>query len=83
MKLRVASKFENIRKHFDFIVKLGSKYQKVEVKSMKSRKRGQPQDPTCIFIETQSVKGYPGWVHGEADTVAFEQPEGFLMIPRV
>lgn len=94
---RYASKYENCIQHFDFHVKnfdhlLHSKdslhsnslhSSKVEVKSIKCRYRGGPLDPTIMYIEIVAVDGNPGWIMGEADYIAFEQPQStFLCVSR-
>lgn len=84
MQLRNATSFENTRLHFDFIVKKGDgTFAKVEVKAMKARRRGQLPDPSIVYIETKNVSGGDGWLFGAADDVAFAQPWGFLVVPRI
>lgn len=80
--IRSATRYENIKKHFDFILyeQLLSKYIKVEVKSMKARHRGEAPDPSIIYIEIFNIDGYPGWVYGESDYIAFQRPDGFLLV---
>lgn len=76
--IRPASSYENRVKHFDFEVQ-GFK---VEVKAMKAPRRGQAPDPNMIYVELRNVSGGTGWLYGEADIIAFEQPRGFLMVHR-
>ena len=78
-----ATPFENRVMHFDYIVVLRDGLdtrQRVEVKAIKSRRRGETPDPSVIFVELKNVSGGPGWVYGKSDIVAFEQPSGFLMV---
>jgi hypothetical protein len=86
LSFRYASKYENMNSHFDFIVnKFPLTYTKktIEVKAMKCPKRGDPVDPTLIYVELQNVNGGKGWIFGEADIIAFEQPdEKFLCVNR-
>lgn len=83
LELRVATKKENVVFHFDFLVTLNDGRRKaVDVKAVKSRRRGERPDPTVVFVEMQGVSGRPGWVFGNSDLIAFEQPNGFFMVPR-
>lgn len=83
-KLRPATKYENMKLHYDFVVKKhDGQYTRVEVKSMKARRRGEAPDPSIIYIETKNVMGGPGWIYGEADDIAFEQPWGFFVVPKI
>jgi hypothetical protein len=89
MTLRPATRFENIVRHFDFVVTpwtafpLPSRSARVEVKSIKCPRRGARPDPTLIYVELRGVLGHKGWVFGDADLVAFEQPnDSFLIVKR-
>jgi len=86
---RPATRFENTVRHFDFVVSpwsflpLPQTTARVEVKAMKCPRRGAAPDPTLIYVELKSVMGHKGWVLGEADIVAFEQPHNsFLLVKR-
>jgi len=83
-RIRTATKFENHKKHYDFVTfeERLRKYIRVEVKSMKARKRGQEPDPTIAYLEVHNIDGYPGWVYGQADAIAFQTPTGFLIVNR-
>lgn len=75
-----ASREQDRLEHFDFIV---SWWGRVEVKAMKARRRGMPPDPNVIYLELKGITGHHGWLYGNADYVAFEQPyQTFLVIPR-
>lgn len=83
LHFRVATKKENIFNHFDFLVTLkDGRRQAVDVKAIKSRRRGGLPDPSVVFVEMRGVTGRPGWIYGKADYIAFEQPTGFFMVPR-
>lgn len=77
-KIRLATSYENCVKHFDFEVQS----YKVEVKAMKAPRRGMSPDPNMIYVELKNVSGGDGWLYGDADFLAFEQPHGFLMVRR-
>jgi hypothetical protein len=79
-----STSYEDRIKHFDYHVRLlNGDNKRVEVKSMKSRRRGDKPDPTVIFVELNNIVGCHGWVYGASDIVAFEQPDGFLMVDTV
>jgi hypothetical protein len=86
--VREANIEEDTGLHFDLIVK--AKYHdghtkdfKVDVKSMKkfNRQDEQIQDE-WIWVEFKNVYGKSGWLYGEADLIAFEVKEGFLLVKR-
>ncbi len=78
-----ASKRENRIDHLDFHVHLlNGRWVTVDVKAIKSRRRGQPPDPSVIYVELRGVTGEAGWIYGKADYIAFEQVNGFFMVPR-
>jgi hypothetical protein len=74
-----ASAYENRVYHFDFHVN----DIRVEVKAMKSARRGLAPDPNIIYVELRNVTGGSGWLYGRADAIAFEQPCGFVVVDRV
>lgn len=78
MKIRSATSYENRVKHYDFEVES----YKIEVKAMKAPRRGMAPDPNMIYVELRNVNGGDGWLYGDADYLAFEQPDGFLMVRR-
>lgn len=84
LKYRNASKKEEIFNHWDFLIESNNEILKgkYEVKSMKAKERGQPPCPSIIFIEIKSVGGNKGWIYGDADYIAFQTPDGFLILPR-
>lgn len=87
MKLRNATKYEEIVYHYDYVLQINLKneyeYYRIEVKSMKSKKRGQKQDPNIIFLEYNNIDGGIGWLYGNADYIAFEQNKFFILFPRI
>lgn len=85
LRVRPATKYENMILHYDYVVETRNKsYPRVEVKSIKSRRRGLPPDPRVIFVELKDIDGNPGWLYGKADVIAFQQPEpvGFIFVHR-
>lgn len=80
--IRSASRFENTKKHYDFVVKMDNSFHRVEVKSMKARQRGQAPDSSVIYLELFNIDGGPGWIYGDADYIAFEHSKGFMLYKR-
>lgn len=81
--IRSATLYENTVLHYDYVVRHPDlEYVRIEVKSIKSRRRGLPPDPRVIFIELKDIHGNAGWLYGRADFIAFQQLDGFMMIPR-
>ncbi len=82
--LRNATSYENRILHYDFIVKkTNATFSRVEVKAMKAARRGEPPNAEILYIETKNIIGEKGWVYGASDEIAFEQPWGFLIVPRM
>ena len=85
LSLRPATRSENFR-HFDFVIwpwtafPLACRTARVDVKAIKCPQRGASPDPTLIFVELKDVAGNKGWVFGDADLIAFEQPIDSLLI---
>jgi len=78
--IRPSSSHENRIDHFDFLVAFSiSQFVRVEVKSIKARRRGEMPDPSIVFLEIQNIDGGKGWIYGQCDYVALEQPKGFIL----
>ena len=92
-----ATKTEEKTEHWDFKIldnlkkngknetkdNINLKKGKYEIKSAKAKSRGMEKDYNIIYIEFKSVGGNKGWIFGDADYIAFEVPEGFLIFPRI
>lgn len=85
-RIRGSTKYEEMILHYDFVIEITKnnkiEYNRIEVKSMKSRNRGKPVDPTITYLEYKNVNGGPGWIYGSSDYIAFEQPNNFLVVYR-
>lgn len=74
-----ATKEENMFGHIDLTVD----GMKVDVKGMKKLNRSDASvNPDIHWIEFQNVRGNKGWMYGEADYIAFEIPNEFILIER-
>lgn len=80
-RFRYASKVEDTRLHYDFVVE-NKQFYRIEVKSMKAFKRGETPNPNLLIIELKNVLGHDGWVKGEADLIFFQQKDNFHIINR-
>jgi len=79
LAIRPSNSIENRINHYDFIFNYNHQYFKIEVKSMKSRKRGLNPDPSILYLELNNIEGGFGWIYGDSDYIAFEQEKGFVL----
>lgn len=78
-----ATRQQDMHEHWDW--RLVPADIRVDVKAMKKLNRSdqEPQDE-WTWIELQSVReGNTGWLYGQADVIAFEVRDGFLLVPRL
>jgi hypothetical protein len=83
LEVKNARRRENIHKHIDKYVTQESKTWSVDIKARKktSRSDSDAQDE-WIWIEFQNVRGNLGWLYGEADNIAFETQDSFVIVDR-
>ena len=85
----VESNIESDRfEHIDFVITWGtpSKHgpddltasSSVDVKAQNTAENGEE-----TWIEMRNTQGGPGWLYGEADLIAFDQGDTFLVVERV
>lgn len=79
-----ASEESNINEHFDYIMSRDKKSLKVEVKSRKRMRRGDPElQDEYLWVEIHGVrKNDQGWLYGDADLIAFEMTNSFRLVRR-
>lgn len=70
--------------HFDYTIAKDGKAFKVEVKSKKGFGIYHNGRRTTDFflVEFVGVAGFAGWLYGKADLVAFQEENGFYLVPR-
>ena len=77
---------QDIDEHWDVLIEKDAKRYRVDVKAMKriNRHDAQPQDD-WVWIELHGVReGERGWLFGgQADWIAFERKQSFVIVPRV
>ena len=69
--------------HYDFVISKDGKSYKVEVKSKKLfhiRHKGR-MISDFFLVEFVGVAGFAGWSYGQADLFAFEEENGFYLVP--
>ena len=83
LEVKNARRRENIHKHIDKYITQESKTWSVDIKARKktSRSDSDAQDE-WIWIEFQNVRGNLGWLYGEADNIAFETQDSFVIVDR-
>ena len=83
LEVKNARRRENLHKHIDKYVTQESKTWSVDIKARKktSRSDSDAQDE-WIWIEFQNVRGNLGWLYGEADNIAFETQDSFVIVDR-
>jgi len=69
-----ATKEQDLYEHWDVEGVLEGKRMKFDIKDMKKFNRKDPETQDGMAcIEYVGVKGYPGWVQGKADAIAFKR----------
>jgi len=83
--IKAATKEEDINSHIDFFIKRqsdGAEFS-VDVKAKRTLKVHEPSSNIdWIFIEVKNVMGARGWIYGDADLIAFEREDCFLVVDR-
>ena len=80
-----SSKYINMAEHIDFYLKsMSGLYDfSVDVKSRKKSERSSHwYADQEVWVEFHNVKGADGWLYGEADKIAFERNNDFVIVPR-
>lgn len=71
-----ATKEQDMKEHWDYEIPMG----KVDVKGIKRLKRNGDKTE-YLWIEMRGKYG-DGWLHGEADFIAFQHKKGFTLVRR-
>lgn len=74
--VHLPSKKKDIKEHWDVLLVKKGRIIKVDVKTVRDKSLN------GRWIELVNVRGENGWLLGEADAIAFELEEGFLIVPR-
>lgn len=82
-KVTKATMAQDIHEHWDYKLSNSNTVIKIDVKAQKRKNRSDANSQSeIIWIEFKNVRGYKGWLYGDADLVAFEQPDSFVLIKR-
>lgn len=79
--IQLATEDQDILEHWDIMASKGNEFRKIDVKARKriNRYDAQSQD-NKIWVEITNVHGNIGWLFGEAQYIAFETLDGFILI---
>lgn len=69
---------ENMKSHIDFWITKNGKTNSVDVKGLKKS-----IDDGEVWIEFKNVRGDNGWLYGDADFIAFQLQDSFLLVNRL
>ena len=84
LSVKKSSRSEDMRQHIDFWVLSRDEWLSVDVKARKRLQRASTVlSDDLLFIEFKNVRGDPGWLYGQANIIAFEQVDGFILVNRV
>lgn len=81
--VRWATWIEDMNEHWDGIFVIDGLERRVDIKSQKSIKRGEDPSQTHTWIELVNVNGKLGWLYGEADIIAFEYNDEWILCDRM
>jgi hypothetical protein len=76
---RDATDAEDMHQHIDCYIEMDGAEFAVDVKAM-----GTPHKYSMgkVWVELRNVQGKAGWVYGDANFIAFERENGFLLVDR-
>ena len=82
-EVRNAKRRENMQKHIDKYITDDVGTWSVDIKARKKTRRSDDKaQDDWIWIEFQNVRGNAGWLYGEADQIAFETQDNFVIVDR-
>jgi hypothetical protein len=81
-KGQISDKKIQIKDHIDCFFKLGEKFHSVDIKSKKRISRSDANHEEIVWLEFRNVSGNLGWLLGEANYIAFEKENSFILIFR-
>lgn len=77
------SYLENAKNHSDFYITKNNITKRIEVKGPKRINSTDTElSDELICIELMGIAGFPGWLYGKADIVAFCIKEGFCLVQK-
>ena len=83
LEIKNARRRENMQKHIDKYVTDDVGTWSVDIKARKKTRRSDDNaQDDWIWIEFQNVRGNTGWLYGEADYIAFETQDDFVIVKK-
>ena len=83
LEIKNSKRRENIQKHIDKYVTDDVGTWSVDIKARKKTRRSDDNaQDDWIWIEFQNVRGNTGWLYGEADYIAFETRDNFVIVKK-
>ena len=83
LEVKNAKRRDNIQKHIDKYVADDVGTWSVGIKARKKTRRSDDNaQDDWIWIEFQNVRGNTGWLYGEADCIAFETQDNFVIVKK-
>ena len=83
LEIKNAKRRENMQKHIDKYVTDDVGTWSVDIKARKKTRRSDDNaQDDWIWIEFQNVRGNTGWLYGEADCIAFETQDNFVIVKK-
>ena len=83
LEIKSAKRRDNIQKHIDKYVIDDVGTWSVDIKARKKTRRSDDNaQDDWIWIEFQNVRGNTGWLYGEADYIAFETQDNFVIVKK-
>ena len=83
LEVKNAKRRDNIQKHIDKYVADDVGVWSVDIKARKKTRRSDDNaQDDWIWIEFQNVRGNTGWLYGEADYIAFETQDNFVIVKK-
>ena len=83
LEIKNARRRENMQKHIDKYVTDDVGTWSVDIKARKKTRRSDDNaQDDWIWIEFQNVRGNTGWLYGEADCIAFETQDNFVIVEK-
>lgn len=83
LEIKNAKRRDNIQKHIDKYVTDDVGTWSVDIKARKKTRRSDDNaQDDWIWIEFQNVRGNTGWLYGEADYIAFETQDNFVIVKK-
>ena len=83
LEVKNAKRRDNIQKHIDKYVTDDVGTWSVDIKARKKTRRSDDNaQDDWIWIEFQNVRGNTGWLYGEADYIAFETQDNFVIVKK-